>query len=188
MFLVYALVSFIWSLVDSYHSEDLEKFFLFMTNHGKLILVVHGTLSLILCLFQYRHYSTKDKKQVNRVTRVHIVSVFVQNGMLVLLCQISFSYWAIIFPRTGNTGWLSIQGHAVNTLIAIIDVLISDLPFLMSTLFAHFAYGLIYVLVQICVNCFTSHSYIYKDVIAWCTSKYMKFLESFEFGTTGNGS
>ena len=170
MFLGYALVSFIWSAVDSYHNEDFEKFFLYMTNHGKLILVVHGILSLILCLVQYRHYSTNDKQR-NRVSRVHIVSVFIQNNMLVLLCQISFSYWTIIFPRTGNTEWLSIQGHAVNTLVAIIDVLISDLPFLMITLFAHFAYGLIYVLVQVYMNCFTSHSYIYKDVIAWCTSK-----------------
>ena len=146
-----------------------------MTNHGKIALLVHGVLALVLTMVPRRHrpshYVSNVDKQWGQVDMVHFVSVFIQNGMLVLLCQISFSYWTIIYPREPSSEWLSIQGHAINTIVSIIDVFISDVPFLMCTLFAYYTYGFVYVVVQVYLNCFTEMTFIYKNVIAWCDSK-----------------
>ena len=96
--------------------------------------------------------------------------------MLVLLCQVSFSFWTVVYPNADSNEYdavslLSLQGHLFNTLIAVFDVLVSKTPFLMMTLKAYYAYGLVYVMIQVYLSCFTSYAYIYKGLIAWCTSK-----------------
>ena len=60
-------------------------------------------------------------------------------------------------------------------MVVIFDVLLTDIPFLMITLHAYFAYGLIYLCIQVFMNCYTSYTYVYENVIAWCTGKCRTF-------------
>ena len=124
----------------------------------------------------YRFYSKPATDELKpRITTFHIISVYVHNTMLVLLCQVSFSFWTVVYPNADTNeydalSWISLQGHLLNTLVAVFDVLVSKTPFLMMTLKAYYVYGLVYVMVQVYLSCFTSYAYIYKGLIAWCTS------------------
>ena len=72
-------------------------------------------------------------------------------------------------------------------MVVIFDVLLTDIPFLMVTLHAYFAYGLIYLCIQVFMNCYTSYTYVYENVIAWCTGKCRTSYDIFTVETSNKG-
>ena len=90
---MYSIMGLSMSIAYSYVYEDeneFKRFGLYMTNHSKVMLAAHATLALVL----YHAPSSNDWKP--KVTTAHVVSVYLQNEMLVLLCQVSFSFWTVL--------------------------------------------------------------------------------------------
>jgi len=59
---------------------------------------------------------------------------------------VTLVYWFILFPTLGTTSVLDVHCHLVNSLIVIVDVGLSRLPYYFSHFFHSIAYLLIYLI------------------------------------------
>lgn len=166
--LVQSILQSVLHFLDVEQTENVYKYFIYLTNNGRLVAALAFTLEASLVTRRWRRERearTAEDSERSRLSLGHKISWILNNINSSISVLISLVYWTALYTPEKVLDFQNFSGHLLICLSCLVDVWVSDRPWRLSHALHPILYGSVFGVFSLAYHFLQGRNYHFEPYI-----------------------